>query len=83
LELGRWIAERHPRAVLAYITAYGDEASRKDAESTGCIAFINKPLKAGLLDEVLEKAAAIINKRAIDELAAESRPEARREAALG
>jgi FixJ family two-component response regulator len=39
------------------MTAFDDEATRTEAQSTGCIAFLHKPFAANLLLGAIEQAA--------------------------
>jgi FixJ family two-component response regulator len=43
---------------VIFMTAFDDEATRMQAQSAGCVAFLHKPFAANLLMGAIEQAAA-------------------------
>jgi FixJ family two-component response regulator len=56
------VLRRHLRAFgctlpVIFMTAFDDKATRLQAQSAGCIAFLHKPFVANLLLDAIERAA--------------------------
>jgi len=57
IELRRHLTESGCRLPVIFMTAFDDEATRAQAQSAGCIAFLHKPFVANLLLGAIERAA--------------------------
>jgi FixJ family two-component response regulator len=57
IELRRHLTATGCDLPVIFMTAFDDEATRLQAQSAGCIAFLHKPFVAKLLIGAIEKAA--------------------------
>jgi FixJ family two-component response regulator len=57
IELRRRLAASGRPVPVVFMTAFDDEATRKDAVDAGCVAFLHKPFLSNLLIEALERAS--------------------------
>jgi FixJ family two-component response regulator len=57
LELQRQLAASGRKLPVIFMTAFDDEATRMEAQSAGCVAFLHKPFVANLLIGAIELAA--------------------------
>ena len=55
IELRRRLAANGCTVPVIFMTAFDDEATRREAEAAGCIAYLNKPFAADLLIGALAK----------------------------
>ena len=58
LELHRRLAASGSKCPVIFMTAVDDEATRKEAMATGCVAYLRKPFEPQLLLDAIGKAAA-------------------------
>jgi FixJ family two-component response regulator len=57
LELQRWLAASGPKCPIIFMTAMDDDATRRDAADSGCVAYLKKPFAPQLLLDAISKAA--------------------------
>src|SRR5262249_16370085 len=55
IELRRRLAAAGCAVPVIFMTAFDDEATRQEAMSVGCIAYLNKPFTADLLIGAIDK----------------------------
>ena len=55
IELRRRLAANGCTVPVIFMTAFDDEATQREAEAAGCIAYLNKPFAADLLIGALAK----------------------------
>jgi FixJ family two-component response regulator len=58
LELMRDLALKEPRPPVICVTAMEDNCYQREAEETGCVAYLRKPFEAETLIEAIRRAAA-------------------------
>ena len=58
IELQRRLAAAGSKCPVIFMTAVDDETTRKEAMTTGCIAYLRKPFEPQLLLDAIGKAAA-------------------------
>jgi FixJ family two-component response regulator len=57
IELQRRLAAAGSKRQVIFMTAIDDDATRKEAMATGCIAYLRKPFAPNLLLDAMAKAA--------------------------
>jgi FixJ family two-component response regulator len=57
IELRHCLTASGCRLPVIFMTAFDDEATRMQAQSAGCVAFLHKPFAANLLMGAIEQAA--------------------------
>jgi FixJ family two-component response regulator len=57
IELWHHLTASGCKLPVIFMTAFDDEATRMQAQSTGCVAFLHKPFAANLLLGAIEQAA--------------------------
>jgi FixJ family two-component response regulator len=57
IELRRHLTASGCKLPVIFMTAFDDEATRTQAQSAGCIAFLHKPFAANLLIGAIEQVA--------------------------
>ena len=55
IELRRRLAAANSPLPVVFITAYDDEATRREAIAAGCVEYLRKPFDAHRLTEALER----------------------------
>jgi FixJ family two-component response regulator len=55
-DLGRFLTARGYRVPIIFITAVDDEASAKEANDAGCVAFLRKPFPSSHLLDAIRQA---------------------------
>jgi FixJ family two-component response regulator len=55
IELRRHLSDAGSRLPVIFITAYDDDALRREAIATGCVAYLHKPFETHHLIEALER----------------------------
>ena len=55
IELRRRLAAANSSLPVVFITAYDDEATRREAIAAGCVDYLRKPFDANRLTEALER----------------------------
>ena len=58
IELRRRLSAAKPMLPVVFITAYDDEATRREALAAGCVDYLQKPFDASRLIESLERGRA-------------------------
>jgi FixJ family two-component response regulator len=57
IELRQYLTASGCKLPVIFMTAFDDEATRMQAQSAGCVAFLHKPFVANLLIGAIEQAA--------------------------
>jgi FixJ family two-component response regulator len=55
-DLGRLLTERGYRFSIIFITAVDDDATRKQAQDVGCLAYLRKPFPGNRLINAIKRA---------------------------
>jgi len=58
IELRRRMSAAKSTLPVVFITAYDDEATRREAMAAGCVDYLRKPFDARRLTEALERGAS-------------------------
>jgi FixJ family two-component response regulator len=55
IELRRRLAVKGSTVPVIFMTAFDDEATRREALNAGCVAYLHKPFQADLLFDAIER----------------------------